>query len=238
MKREFYLFLILALILPVISAAPEVVKQGECTELIVLSNFSEVNLSTVSVGPNLFVIEDPMTNLAGLTFNYTYCNTSAIGEYKYLWYPCENLECSDTFTVTKSGVILNSAESILYIVLITINILVFGFFLYWAITLPYANKTNPDGTITAITKAKYIKLLSSLFAYGAFLWFFAIFTGIVNNFISLEVFLGLISNAYIILSGLGVGFTILILVIIFVEVWKDILLWEQIKKFGKAYVKK
>lgn len=230
-------FLALLFILPLISADSNIVKAGTCYNIIILSNESQVNLSTVSIGSYLDVVNGPMSNPAGISFNYSYCNTSTIGTYTYSWYPCQDLTCFGTFTVTRSGVILNSAESLLYLVLIFINLLVFGFFLYWTIKLPYGNKTEVDGTITKITKTKYIKLLSSLFAYGSFLWFFAIFTGIVNNFISLDVFRGLISSLYVVLMGIGLGFTFLIFIILFVELWKDILLWDEIKKFGKAHAK-
>lgn len=138
------------------------------------------------------------------------------------------------FIVTPSGIVLETSESILYIVLIFINLLVFVFFLYWTITLPYANETDQRGDIVRVVKAKYLKLLSALFAYGSFMWFFAMFTGIVNNFISLEIYKSLITNLYVILSGVGLGFMILIFAILFIEVWRDILFNKEIKKFGKA----
>lgn len=239
MKKLFILLLfgIFFINLASINADLGTWAQNECVPIRILSNASDVNLSTITISSDLLVINEPMTNLVGQTFNYTFCNTTTLGTYVYDWQPCDNLECVNSFTITKSGTILGISESILYIVLILINLLVFIFFLYWTIAFPYSNKTNEKGEITAVTKTKYLKLLSALFAYGSFLWFFAMFTGIINNFISLEIYRGLISNLYIILHGVGLGFVLLILMIILVEIWRDILFNKEIQKYGKAIIK-
>lgn len=141
------------------------------------------------------------------------------------------------YEVTHSGIILSNAEAILYIALILINLLIFGFFFYWAIAIPFENKKNDKGEITKIIKIKYIKLAAVWFSYASFLWFFTIFTGIINNFISLEVYTNLISNLYLIFRGIGLGLTIFLLIFTFIKVWKDILWNDEIKKFGKAIIK-
>lgn len=180
-------------------------------------------LTYVSGSYNLFIAQGNFTQ--GINSFLIQCSTADLGGF-----------ASGNFLVTKSGIILDLPEAILYIALILINLLMFSFFLYWAMVLPFSEEMNPDGTITAISKKKYIKILSAWFAYGSFLWFFAIFTGIVNNFVSLEVYTGLISSFYLVLYGLGIGFTFLILAVLFVLIWKDILYNKEIRKFGKAVI--
>ena len=70
------------------------------------------------------------------------------------------------YFVTPSGILLETSDSLLYIVILIATFILFLGFLYPAITIPYSNNTNPDGSITQITKLKYLKLLSIWFAYG------------------------------------------------------------------------
>lgn len=202
----------------------------EDATFITLSSIQYPNRSTEIINTN-------MSSVGGGSFQYNFTTTNDIGRYDYCGISdgCGKSFCS-YFEITNSGIILSNAESILYLGLIIINLLLFSFFLYWTIKLPYSNKVDKDGTITRITKSKYLKLLCALLTYGSFIWFFGMFTGIVNNFISLDISRTMISALYILFYGLGIGFTLLIFIILFIEIWKDILLWEQIKKFGRAHV--
>lgn len=247
MKTKLLTFMLLGIFLisfvaaQVCDAEIPPVKLGDKIEFTqVCDNCTQVNLTKI-VYPNqsfYFLGQIPMTQ-NGTNYNYSFSDTNTLGVWYYT--TTGNLNGNSEsqsvcFHVTPSGTILGLEESILYVVLILINLLVFGFFLYWTITIPYSNKTNERGDITKVTKTKYLKLFSALLCYGSFLWFVALFTGITNNFISLDIFKNLISNLYIVLSGIGVGFTFLIMTVLFIEVWRDILFNKEIQKYGKAII--
>ncbi len=142
-----------------------------------------------------------------------------------------------TLLITPSGKTLETPEAIIYVLLMTFNLMAFVFFLYLAMKIPYGNKFDDKGSVVLVTKTKYFKLIFSLLSYGTFLWFLAMFTGLINNFISLEVFRRIISGLYIIASGIGIGFTIFIMAVIFIEIWRDILFNNEVKKYEKSILK-
>ena len=168
-------------------------------------------------------------------------NFSEIGSYSYL-IRCENTlsggAVSVGLEVTQTGQALETSESLLYVVILIITFILFLGFLYPAIKLPYSNKTNKDGSITGITRAKYLKLLSIWFAYGFFMWFLQTLNGISKSFITLTYLSNFITNIFTYSQGFSLAVTFLILIIMFVEVWKDIIISKAIKRYGKAFIDK
>ncbi len=215
-------------------------KSGECVNLIqICDNCSYNNISTI-LYPNSTVALSNLTMSKDDTYyNYSFCSTSTIGEYivngfgdldgvKTTW--------SYDFEVTPTGFILETSESMLYIIILIATFILFLAFLYPAIKLPYSNKINPDGSITRISKAKYLKLLSIWFAYGFFMWFLQTLNGISTSFIKLTYLSNFITSIFTYSQLFSVGITFLILTIAFIEVWKDIILSKTIKRYGKAFI--
>ena len=68
-----------------------------------------------------------MQNLAGQTFNYTFCNTSYEGEYRYAWdedcVDCSGGLCGNNFAVNKGGVEPSIGNAMFYLGLLAILIL-------------------------------------------------------------------------------------------------------------------
>jgi len=167
-------------------------------------------------------------------------NFSQIEEMSYI-VDCTYLNsisgfASSDFEVTPTGTILETPESLLYIIILITTFILFLGFLYPAIKLPYSNKTNPDGSITKITRAKYLKLLSVWFAYGFLMWFLQILNGISKSFITLTYLSNFITNIFTYSQWFSIGITFLILTIILIEIWKDIILSNTIKRYGKAFL--
>ncbi len=165
-------------------------------------------------------------------------NFTRNGEYSYL------IVCNATsfggflssgFEITPTGLKLETSDSILLIIILIGTFILFLGFLYPAITLPYSNKTNEDGSITKVTKSKYLKLLSVWFAYGFLMWFLQTLNLISISFIKLSNLSNFITNIFIYSQGISVGITFLIIFIIMIETWKDIILSNTIKKFGRAF---
>lgn len=216
------------------------VMQGTCIDLDQsCSTCTYVNMTMVQYPNDTIIFQDLNMIKSGNKYYYKFCDTKQLGQY-HVSLQGDKDGTTQTeegyFEVTNSGITLTTSESILYIVLIIINLLIFGFFLYYAIAIPFTNKKNERGDITKILKIKYLKLAAIWFSYASFLWFFTIFTGIINNFISLEIYNNLISNLYIIFRGIGYGLTIFLMLFTFVKIWRDILWNEEIKKFGKVII--
>lgn len=99
-NKNIYLTIFIGIILiGLASSSLGIFNQNECVSIRVLSNYSEVNISTITLGNTTSLLNSPMTNLAGQTFNYTYCDTSKPGQYVFDWYPCEDLSCVNDFTI-------------------------------------------------------------------------------------------------------------------------------------------
>lgn len=217
------------------------VKQNDCIEIIqtcpdcTYNNISRIlypNKTTIAIS-NVAMTKDDTY------YNYTFCSTLTLGNYIVNGYG--DLDSIKTvwnydFEVTPTGATLETSESILYVIILIATFILFLAFLYPAIKLPYSNKTNPDGSITRISKAKYLKLLSVWFAYGFFMWFLQTLNTISSSFIKLTYLSNFITNIFTYSQWFSVGITFLILTIAFIEVWKDIILSKTIKRFGKAFL--
>lgn len=98
---------LLLLLVPLTSASLGYFKQGECVSIRVLANCSAINLTEVNNGNVTYIINTPMTNIGGQTFNYSFCNTSRISEYSYSWnnpcLDCSSNDCGNSFEITGNG---------------------------------------------------------------------------------------------------------------------------------------
>lgn len=108
------------MILPMVSSSLGSFKQGDCISIRVLANCTNVNLTEVTILNNTYVINKQMTLLGGQTFNYTFCNTSYLGEYSYSWnnycVDCSNNDCGNTFEVTPTGYTISTSKSIIILI--------------------------------------------------------------------------------------------------------------------------
>lgn len=240
-SKNLFLFLMLGIFLiNFISAIDDqgIGKEGSnFTFLQTCDDATYITLSTHQF-PNRSVenINTNMTSIGGRAFQYNFTNV-VNGRHDVTGI---SDGCSKTFTtffiVTTTGFLLETSESIIYIIILISYFILFLGFLYPAITIPYSNEINPDGSITKIIKLKYLKLLSIWFSYGFFMWFLQTLNAISTSFLKLDYLSNFITTIFTYTQSLSVGFTFLILIIIFVTIWKDILWNEQIKKHGKAFL--
>jgi len=107
-SRNLILLLTLCLLfLPLSTAYLGTFPQNSCVNIKVLSNCSSVTLSQVETKTSEYVINSAMQNLAGQTYNYSFCNTTEIGQYKYSWdescADCSGGLCGNDFGITPDG---------------------------------------------------------------------------------------------------------------------------------------
>lgn len=165
----------------------------------------------------------------GNYYYYISCNSSALGGYRAI-----GLE------ITSQGDEINTSQSLIYVILLIINLLFLALFLILSVIVPYENKkenTRDGMAITKVTKTKYIKLFCIWFSYGLFLWLITIISGMINNYISFDPIKDMLSNIYLFSSTLGYGVTIFMVWMIFLNIWRDIILNKKILKEGKAFLR-
>jgi len=176
-------------------------------------------------------------------YTYSFCSTNDLGEYKYIVYgdkgglSYESTE-EGVFEVTVNGKTLQISESIIYILLSLFTIGLFSLFLYLGMKTKWEDKTNIAGFIVKINKSKYLKLLYLWFASGFFVWSVQILALIINSYIELDSARNFITDIFIYSGRLSVGITVLFLMLFIIFLWKDIVMSEEIKRYGRSLTKK
>lgn len=166
-----FLAVLLSTTLHFVSADLGVSKINDCVNIQVLANCSSsINLIQVSTKNQTFVLNEPMDNIGGQTYNYTFCNTSIQGIYRYTWdnpcVDCSKGDCGNSFQVTYTGDTLTSAKAVSYILIFIMGLIIFGGLLYLGIGLPSGNKRDDfTGYVIAVSNLKYLKLVMLGFAY-------------------------------------------------------------------------
>ena len=118
MKSILTVFVFIMLIYS-ISASLGTFKLNDCVQIRVLANCSDVNITEVSNSQETYILNVPMSNLGGQTFNYTFCNTSLLGTYSYSWnnpcIDCSYGDCGNSFEITPTGTILTMTQIYIYL---------------------------------------------------------------------------------------------------------------------------
>lgn len=201
--------------------------------------------STITVrNPNNDVIVDyqNMTfdiNSKDYYYNIPQSNITLSGLYPYC-ITAQGVGLSQTncnyFQITPTGTILTTSQAILYIFLLIFSLGIFLFFAYLSIKLPFSNEYSVNGTITRITKKKYLKLFCIIFTFGFLSWTMNIFVGIFNNFIELPMVYNLVTQLALLSWILTMTIIVIIFPVIIIIGYWDIYHSNQIKKWGESIV--
>ena len=141
------------------------------------------------------------------------------------------------FLINPLGDVLDTSESIVYFMVIFLSVGLFLIFFTVAIKLPFQNAITIDKMfVERVEWLKYFKMFFIWLSYGTFLWFLNLLTALVNNYIVFEGATRLISNLYVFLYAVGFGLTTAILWLIFLNLWRDIILNKEILSKGKAFI--
>jgi len=192
----------------------------------VLNPDSNIILTNGSMTNNLnyynYTLNSTQTEEQGIYSSFVTCNGST------------SASTSFTFLITRSGKVLNTWESILYLGLTTFAFIIFLLALFVAIKTPYQNERDGEGNIMKITKTKYWKMAFMMITYGLFIWFINMLLGLSNNFTDLNMFYGFTNMLFNILINLMYPlFVILFLASIF-EIVRDLNKKKALELWGKA----
>lgn len=121
MKQQIILtifaVMILSIVLPTTSASLGTYKMGSCVDIKTILNTTAVNISTISYPNSSVIVSNQPMDMNDYTFNYTFCNTSAIGNYIYSYVDAEGNVYVNDFMITPTGDVPSSSRSITYIIL-------------------------------------------------------------------------------------------------------------------------
>ncbi len=212
---------------------------GECVNIRTVSNSSAVNISSISFPNTTVAVSNQVMTQNGNTFNFSFCETSDLGTYVYDFCEIEGNCFVNDFLITPNGDVLTTGSSIVYILLIIINLIFLTLFSLVAIKAPYTNIDEPGSNgqiIVRVTHNKYVKLFAIWLSYATFLWLITILTGVTNNYIFFDELKTLMTNLNVFFYSLGYGVSFLIIWLLFLNLWKDILFNKAIIREGKAFI--
>ena len=215
-------------------------ERRTCVDIKTVLNTSSVNISTINY-PNLTtVISNQEMTKVGSTFNFTFCDTVILGIYIYDYFDAEGNTFVNDFIISNDGNVIGTGESIRYIsILIFIGILLIASLIV-AVVTPFGNvmiQTRKGPAVLKVSKLKYLKLIAIWFSYGLLLMFMTVLTGMTNNYIQFSEMKDLFTGIYLFLYLGGYGVTLVMTSIIFVLLWKDIILNKVILNEGKALLR-
>lgn len=145
------------------------------------------NITIINPQQNVLVSNAPMTN-RGVYYNYTLQgagNTSILGIYEYNVFCSNNINngtAQDFFKVTPNGEENTTSQSLIYIAVIFVSLILFIICLLGAIIVPWRDAPNNEGIIV-LSPYKYIKFLLWCFTYLIATWIFYIGWKISDSFL-------------------------------------------------------
>jgi len=138
-------------------------------------------------------------------YNYTFCSTGALGKYIVNGYG-DRGGTLDTWEynllVTRSGEVMSTPTSILYVIILIVSSFLFVLCLNGAISTPWKKPTRDDsGRILDISYLKYLKVILWFFSYMLLIWITNIMILITNNFLVFDVAFTFFRIIFFILLG-------------------------------------
>lgn len=208
------------------------VKQSDCIDLTQSCASCTYNNITSIIYPNktkyLFSPEQNMTK-SGTDYTFHTCNfSSQLG--KYIVNGHGDLSGTDTvwnydYEVTPTGFILETSDSITYIILTAGSILLFLLCLYGGLVLPFRNGRDDNG-IMSVDKIKYFKIGLLFMSYVLFVWLLNLLFTLSNNFSILTQYTAFFRIIFLVMNAMSYPIFVFMLIFMSVIAWKDF----QLKK--------
>ena len=160
-------------------------KQNDCVEIKTILNSTYVNISSVTYPNYTSFIDDSMSK-NGMTFNYTFCNTSQIGEYIYDYYDESGNVYVNDFKVSQTGSVLSTSQGIIYLVFFVILIFAFIGCMFGALRIPWKHTRDDSDRIISVNDTRYFKIVFYFFAYILLLFIFGLARAMTHEFLYLQ----------------------------------------------------
>lgn len=200
----------------------------------ICDNCTFVNLTHVTrTGENstIFTFNDLMTK-DGTFYNYTFLNTSEIGEYFYS--TCGDLNgiltCNSVnFEVNQNGKVVNIPQAIIFIITFFGVLLILSISFFYALRIPWKHHRNSDNRIISINRLRYLKLILIPVTYTLMIWFLNLLLGI-SEFLSLTIYYGFFNMVFLFFINFSYVFLMAYFIIASIIIFKDSGISSQLKK--------
>ena len=206
-----------------------VFKQGECMQLTQThGNCTYNNISFVYQTNNaiLYNISDQMTKV-GTFYNYTFCNTSIVGDYIVNGFGDPDGERTAwvyDFTITPTGRILETSDSITHTILTIGSLFFFLLTLWGGVVLPFKNERDGEGKIISVQKLKYFKVGLLFLSYVFFIWMLNLLLALSTNFSILTQYTKFFEVVFSVMNAMSYPLFVFRLIIMSIMAWKDLAL--------------
>ena len=222
MKR-ILLFIILGIFLiSLTSAFLGIYKQGENISVRGNLNATSVNASIYYPNSSLAVDNQPMTQLKGEIWNYSFSSTDTLGVYIYDYCDQNGKNCKENnFEVTSTGTELTTPKAIIYSVLFLILIFLFVITIFGISALPQSNIKDEEGKIISINNLKYLRAVLWMFEWMLLIAIFFISSNLAFAYLGKELFANILFTLFNICLALTPVIVILWFIWIFVRIFQD-----------------
>lgn len=136
------------------------------------------NITSISFPNRTTIISNVEMTKRVMDFNYTFTNTSAVGEYDVRGYCVYGSDVAKPFTgyfiVNYTGNKETTSGAILHFVALIILFLFFVISLIGSIKIPFKNYKNPEGVIIGVNELKYLKIILIVITYILLMFIFGI----------------------------------------------------------------
>ena len=124
-------------------------------------------------------------------YNYSFCNAIDFGTYYYIVKGDFNGVLKTerlNFDINYFGKKLTNAQSIIYVILLSLLVFILFGTLFGMGFLPSSNTTNPEGAIMSITWLKYLRLPLWIFSYFLLIAILFLSSNVAYAFLSEQLF--------------------------------------------------
>jgi hypothetical protein len=127
MKNKLMLVLMLGIVLTsLVSAGLGTFKSGDCVDIKTILNTTDVTISSLSYPNSTNALGITNMDKNGLTFNYTFCDTSTIGTYYYDYNDSEGNVYVNDFEITPSGFV-GTLGFYIIILILSLGFIILGY---------------------------------------------------------------------------------------------------------------
>ena len=211
-------------------------RVGECIELVqTCGSCTYNNISTVArtgEDPIIYTINAQMTR-DNTYYNYSFCNITEIGTYNVHGFG--DLDGEKTswvyyFTITPTGTILKTSDSLTYIILTIGSLFFFLLTLWGGMVLPFRNQRNDEGRIISVQKLKYFKVGLLFLSYVFFVWMLNLLLALSTNFSILTQYTKFFEVVFSVVNAMSYPIFVLMLIVMSIMAWKDLALKKLLLK--------
>ena len=232
MKKVILILILGIFLISLVGAAQQTLgyfKQGDCMQLTqTCGNCTDNNITYVYQTSDavLYNISDGMTK-SGTFYNYTFCNTSIVGEYIVNGFgdpDGEQTSWTYNFFITVTGRRLETSDAITNAILTLASLFFFLLCLWGGIVLPFGNQRNDEGKVISVQKLKYFKVGLLFLSYVFLIWMLNLFLALSTNFSILTQYTKFFEVIFSVMNAMSYPLFVFMLIIMSIMGWKDLAL--------------